>query len=461
CAISYLLRRVLSRDGDPHVEFLEEGQVIKVKSVRLRDQGLYRCVASNRAGTQMRQFRVTVQAPPAIRDSSESLEVSVVLGFPMVLPCEAEGMPLPILTWLKDGQPIVSSARLTYTRGGQALHLGAARGDDAGQYTCRATNPAGSAHKHYTLRVLVPPQIEADDSTPLGFGSREVKVRINGTLALSCLSKGFPEPTTQWYRDGKPLVGDAHVGIRADSHVLHIEHALLSHEGQYTCVVSNAAGEDKRDFHVTVQVPPVFHRVNNGPAAWGFGGEEEDGNGGEEMTERREVVLGHPVSLSCESNAIPPPKISWYRQDRKLSTADGVVVLPGGQVLQIPRVRKEDAGKYTCQAVNEAGEDRMHFELEVLVTPVIGGQADEFIEEVMAVVNSTVQLACTVSGNPEPAISWLRDGLPVYSGPQIQILEDGKLLEIASVQVADMAGYLCVAENKVGAVEKLFSLTVQ
>lgn len=53
--------RVLSRDGDPHVEFLEDGQVLKVKSVRLRDQGLYRCLASNDAGTQMRQFRLNVQ----------------------------------------------------------------------------------------------------------------------------------------------------------------------------------------------------------------------------------------------------------------------------------------------------------------------------------------------------------------------------------------------------------------
>lgn len=59
--ISSSLSRVLSRDGDPHVEFLEDGQVLKVKSVRLRDQGLYQCLASNNAGTQMRQFRLTVQ----------------------------------------------------------------------------------------------------------------------------------------------------------------------------------------------------------------------------------------------------------------------------------------------------------------------------------------------------------------------------------------------------------------
>lgn len=44
----------------------------------------------------------------------------------------------------------------------------------------------------------------------------------------------------------------------------------------------------------------------------------------------------------------------------------------GGNVLQIPRVQLEDAGKYTCQAVNEAGEDKMHYDLEVL-----GKEADQ------------------------------------------------------------------------------------
>lgn len=56
------------------MEFLEDGQVLKVKSVRLRDQGTYQCLASNNAGTQMRQFRLTVQgldfSPVFILDNS-------------------------------------------------------------------------------------------------------------------------------------------------------------------------------------------------------------------------------------------------------------------------------------------------------------------------------------------------------------------------------------------------------
>lgn len=40
-------------------------------------------------------------------------------------------------------------------------------------------------------------------------------------------------------------------------------------------------------------------------------------------------------------------------------------------MLQIARVQKEDAGRYTCQAVNEAGEDHMHFELHILGTDLL------------------------------------------------------------------------------------------
>lgn len=152
-----------------------------------------------------------------------------MLGFSTQLPCDVEGSPTPSITWLKDNQPIVSGPQLTYTRGGQALRLGSAQGDSTGLYTCRATNPAGTAVKHYSLSVLgkmppnhskqnlriiisdfffffffmlflVPPQIEGD---PPVFGIQEEKVRMNGSLTLACMTKGFPEPKIQWFKDGQ------------------------------------------------------------------------------------------------------------------------------------------------------------------------------------------------------------------------------------------------------------------
>lgn len=76
-------------------------------------------------------------------------------------------------------------------------------------------------------------------------------------------------------------------------------------------------------------VPPIFQRVTNRLAAWGQAHEGDN----EDMVERREVVLGHSVSLSCESNAIPRPKLSWYKDGRKLTSADGVALLPGQEEL--------------------------------------------------------------------------------------------------------------------------------
>lgn len=35
-------------------------------------------------------------------------------------------------------------------------------------------------------------------------------------------------------------------------------------------------------------------------------------------------------------------------------------------MLQIPRVQAEDAGRYMCVAVNEAGEDSIHYDVRVL-----------------------------------------------------------------------------------------------
>lgn len=44
----------------------------------------------------------------------------------------------------------------------------------------------------------------------------------------------------------------------------------------------------------------------------------------------------------------------------------GAPVPTGGRVLQIPLVRAEDAGRYSCKASNEVGEDWLHYELVVL-----------------------------------------------------------------------------------------------
>ncbi len=80
-------------------------------------------------------------------------EVTVLLGNLMTLECEVRGVPLPAITWYKNGVVILSSRQAQYVDRGQFLKISRAQVSDAGQYTCKVTSVAGTAEKVYVLDV--------------------------------------------------------------------------------------------------------------------------------------------------------------------------------------------------------------------------------------------------------------------------------------------------------------------
>lgn len=49
------------------------------------------------------------------------------------------------------------------------------------------------------------------------------------------------------------------------------------------------------------------------------------------------VREGTSVSLECESNAVPPPVITWSKNGRTITDSTHVEILTGGQTLHIKR----------------------------------------------------------------------------------------------------------------------------
>ena len=47
------------------------------------------------------------------------------------------------------------------------------------------------------------------------------------------------------------------------------------------------------------------------------------------------VREGTSVSLECESNAVPPPVVTWYKNGRRLTESTHLEILADGQMLHI------------------------------------------------------------------------------------------------------------------------------
>ncbi|XP_021050559.1 hemicentin-2 [Mus pahari] len=444
---------------DPY-EMSPDGAFLWIPQANLSNAGHYSCIASNAVGERTKHTQLSILVVPTILgvpEKNANEEVTVTINNPISLICEALAFPSPNITWMKDGSPFEASKNIQLLPGTHGLQILNAQKEDAGQYTCVVTNELGEATKNYHVEVLIPPSISKDD--PLGEVSvKEVKTKVNSSLTLECECWAMPPPSISWYKDGRPVTPSHRLSVLGEGRLLQIQPTQVSDSGRYLCVATNVAGEDDQDFNVLIQVPPMFQKMSDVDADFEPLPYEEEAQG--RVTEYREIVENNPAYLYCDTNAIPPPELTWYREGQPLSAADGVSVLQGGRILQLPLVQAEDAGRYSCKASNEVGEDWLHYELLVLTPPVIPGDTQELVEEVTVNASSAVSLECPALGNPTPAVSWFQNGLPVSTSPRLQVLEEGQVLKVATAEVADAASYMCVAENQAGSAEKLFTLRV-
>ncbi|XP_030135337.4 hemicentin-1 [Taeniopygia guttata] len=446
--------QALAEAGDPRI--LSSGQSLQISEAQLLDTGRYTCLASNAAGDRSKTYSLNVLVAPSIvgADSQGNAEdITVILNSPTSLVCEAYSYPPATITWLKDGNPLESSRNIRILPGGRTLQILNAQQDSAGRYTCIATNEAGETLRHYEVKVYIPPTIAKGDVSGTGLSPKEVKIKVNHSLTLECEAHAIPAAAISWYKDGQPLQADEHVLIQGGGHTLHIKEAQVSDTGRYTCLASNIAGEDELEFDVNIQVPPSFQKSYR---EWEAGNMVDAQRGGES----KDVLVNNPLSLYCETNAVPPPVLTWFKDGHPLSSSDRVLILPGGRALQIARARAGDAGRYACVAVNEAGQDSIHYHVRVLSPPSISGADGDLPEEVTVLVSKEAAMDCIPSGSPSPRITWQKEGQLLAEDDKHTFLSNGRRLQILNSQITDTGRYVCIAENIAGSAKKYFNLNV-
>lgn len=89
--------------------------------------------------------------PPKIQRGPKLMKVQV--GQRVDIPCTAQGMPLPVITWFKGGSAMLVDGVQHISNSDGTLSIDQAMLSDAGIYTCVATNIAGSDETEITLHV--------------------------------------------------------------------------------------------------------------------------------------------------------------------------------------------------------------------------------------------------------------------------------------------------------------------
>ncbi len=88
----------------------------------------------------------------------------------------------------------------------------------------------------------------------------------------------------------------------------------------------------------------------------------------------RDVVSGETLTASCDASADPAPVIQWFKGDRQLNDRDpnGVSIsqqtedTTANSQITVMSFTSEDAGVYSCVAINDLGNDSRSFQVNTV-----------------------------------------------------------------------------------------------
>jgi hemicentin len=140
---------------------------------------------------------------------------------------------------------------------------------------------------------------------------------------------------------------DSNVRIFSQGRRIEIIESEVDHTGFYTCLAESVAGSSGKNYSVDVLVPPKIR----------------DSTG----VKRPSVISNDSIELDCTVVGVPLPEVIWYRDSKPLNTSDPrFQILENGMKLKVTFAEVKDSARYSCRAVNVAGQSEKYFDLNIL-----------------------------------------------------------------------------------------------
>nr|XP_060505592.1 protein sidekick-1 isoform X3 [Panthera onca] len=233
---------------NPRYKMLASGG-LRIQHLRPEDSGIFQCFASNEGGEiQTYTYLDVTNVAPAF--TQLPVDTTVTDGMTATLRCEVSGAPKPAITW-RRGKHILASGSVRIPRfmllesGG--LQITPVFIQDAGNYTCYATNTEGSLSASAALTVWNRTSI---------VNPPEDRVVIKGTTAtLHCGATHDPRITLRyvWKKDNAIITpsGSSRIVVEKDGSLV-ISQTWSGDIGDYTCEILSEGGNDSRTARLEV-----------------------------------------------------------------------------------------------------------------------------------------------------------------------------------------------------------------
>ncbi|XP_075888256.1 neural cell adhesion molecule 1a isoform X2 [Nelusetta ayraudi] len=325
------------------VRFSHVPNGLQIRGIKKNDEGMYTCEARvlTRGEIDFRMIEVVVNVLPTIRARQSDINATAEVGNSVMLACDADGFPEPMVTWVHNNVVLESGDKYSLNEDGSELLIKDVKKVDEGDYTCMAKNKAGEKSEEVSLNVFVQPTIT--------YLSNQTASEFDEQVTLTCEASGDPTPTISWSFENRVFTeGEQSL----DRNIVVLSHARLSsltlknvqftYAGQYLCSAANAIGQDSRAVHLEVRyAPKVLGSV---------------------------VVYtweGNPANISCEVKAHPGASVLWFRDGLPLPSANSsnikIYHTPTTSYLEVNPNSQTDFGSYNCTATNVMGTESKEF----------------------------------------------------------------------------------------------------